>query len=83
MTTISVFVQEMWDRLEFPFDPTQRIGDLKRRALEQARVDEDPAGFMVKVRGASVLDESRTLAEVGVVPGGSIITLRRERIAVR
>ncbi len=83
MATISVFVQPMWDRLEFPFDPRQQVGDLKRLALVQARVEEDPAAFQVKVRGATVLDESRTLDDVGVMPGGSIITLRRERIAVR
>lgn len=83
MTTITVFVLAIWDRLEFPFDPMQRVGDLKRLALEQARVEEDPAAFLVKVRGAPVLDESRTLDEVGAMPGGSIITLRRDRTAVR
>jgi len=83
MTTLSVFVHEMWDRLEFPFDPVQPVGELKRLALEQARVEEDPAAFLVKVRGAPVLDESLTLEEAGAVPGGSIITLRRDRTAVR
>ncbi|HET9064660.1 MAG TPA: hypothetical protein VFN22_02410 [Gemmatimonadales bacterium] len=83
MSTVSVFVHAMWDRLVFPFDPMQRIGDLKRLALEQARVEADPDAFMVKVRGALVLDESSTLDQAGVVPGGSIITLRRSRTAVR
>lgn len=83
MRPVSIFVMPMWDRLEFPYVAGQSVGDLKLLALEQARVEADPAQFMVKVRGAQILDESRPIGEVGVLPGSSIITLRRDRIAVR
>lgn len=83
MSTVRVMVHEMWDELEFPFDGARRIADLKRDALERARVDDPPSEFVVKYRGATILDESRTLAEAEVAPGASLIALRRRRTAVR
>lgn len=83
MSTVRVFVHEVWDRVEFPWDPAESVGSLKRRALTEARVDADPSEFLIKYRGAEVFDESNSLADVGVVPGSSLIALRSHRMAVR
>jgi hypothetical protein len=45
--------------------------------------DGDPAGYMVKYRGAQLLDEQRTLAEAGVVSNAPLIVMARRRRPVR
>lgn len=83
MTGIRVMVHDAWDEVRLPWDPTMSCARLKGAVLESARVVGDPAAFEVKVRGASVRDETQGLAAAGMVEGGAVIVLRRRRRAVR
>jgi hypothetical protein len=80
---IRVMVQEAWDEVRLELPPATPLGEVKRRALEATRVAGDPAGFLLKFRGAELLDETRSLAEAGMVPNGALIVLSRRRRPVR
>ena len=54
------------------------LGELKRQALVATRVTRDPAGYLVKYRGAELAD-GVSLAEAGVVPNGGLIVLSCKR----
>ena len=47
-----------------------------------ARIPEDPSEYLVKFRGAEILD-GMTVSGAGIVPNGELIVLRRRRRAVR
>jgi len=80
---IRVMVQDAWDQVQLELPPATPLGEVKRRALEATRVAGDPAGFLLKFRGADLLDETRSLAEAGMVPNGALIVLSRRRRPVR
>ncbi len=80
---VRVMVQDAWDEFSFDFPPTTSLADVKRRALDAARVPRDPRGYMLKFRGAELRDESRSLADAGLVPNGALIVLPRRRRPVR
>jgi hypothetical protein len=81
--SIRVMVQDAWDQVQLELPPATPLGEVKRRALEATRVAGDPAGFLLKFRGAELLDETRSLAEAGMVPNGALIVLSRRRRPVR
>jgi hypothetical protein len=85
MTTIPlrVMLTDVWD--EFPLDlpPATPLAQVKQRVLELGRVPHDPARYVVKYRGAQVTDESRTLADLGIVRNAALIMLPRRRQPVR
>ena len=84
MLRLKVMVSEVWLPLllEIPSDTT--VAALKARVLDEATIGAGNAGeYEVKVGGARVREESRTLAEVGVGDGASLIVLLRRRRAVR
>jgi type VII secretion system (Wss) protein YukD len=84
MLRLKVMVSEVWLPLllEVPSDTT--VTALKDRVLDEATIGKgNAAEYEVKVGGAQVRDESRTLAEVGVGDGASLIILPRRRRAVR
>lgn len=83
MSDLRVMVHEMWDEIAIPYDAELTVRDVKERALRQARVDDEPAAFEVKHRGARLLDESAPLAAAGVTAGAALIVLRTRRRAVR
>lgn len=83
MSALRVMVLDVWDEVTIPFDPGLTVQEVKRLALEQARVGDAPSAFEVKHRGARVLDESAPLAMAGVGPGAALIVLRARRRAVR
>jgi hypothetical protein len=80
---VRVMVPDVWDELPFTVPPATTIAELKRRALADARVRNDPATYCVKYRGAELFDESRSLEAVGVVPGAPLILVPRRRVPVR
>jgi hypothetical protein len=80
---IRVMVQDAWDEVRLELPPATLLGEVKRRALEATRVAGDPASYLLKFRGAELQDESRSLAEAGVVPNGALIVLSRRRRPVR
>lgn len=80
---LRVMVQDAWDEVSLDLPPATSLGELKRKALQATRVVRDPADYVLKFRGAELDDESRSLAEAGLVPNGALIVLPRRRRPVR
>jgi hypothetical protein len=80
---VRVRVLEAWEDIVLHVAPPTRIGDLKRQALDAARVTEPATHFLVKFRGAELRDESRSVADERVPPDAALIVLRRRRVPVR
>lgn len=80
---LRVTVQDAWDEIPLDLPAATPLAELKRRALEATRVTRDPDGYMLKFRGAELFDESRSLADAGLVPNGAVIVLPRRRRPVR
>jgi hypothetical protein len=80
---IRVMVEDVWDEVHLELPSTTPVGDIKRQALAATRVRRDPSNYLVKYRGAELVDESRSAAEVGLVPNGALIVLSRRRRPVR
>ncbi len=80
---LRVMVEAAWDEVHLDLPAGTALAELKRKALEATRVTGDPNAFVLKFRGAELTDESRSLAEAGLVPNGALIVLRRRRTPVR
>jgi hypothetical protein len=80
---LRIMVQDAWDEVSLELPVTTSLADVKRRALEAAQVRGDPSGYLLKFRGAELRDESRSLAEAGLVPNGALIVIPRRRRPVR
>jgi hypothetical protein len=83
MLPLRIMVQDAWDEVSVNLPDATSLADVKRRALEMAQVRRDPNGYVLKFRGAELRDESRSLAEAGLVPNGALIVLPRRRRPVR
>lgn len=80
---VRIMVQEVWDQIELDLQPGASFQEVKQRALTLTHAPGKPADFLVKFRGAEVLDERKTLAETGVVAHSSLIVMPRRRRPVR
>jgi hypothetical protein len=82
---VRVMVTDVWDQVVLAVDPSTTVSELKRRALAQAlkRAGVRLEDYVVKFRGAQVLDESTTLAALGARPNSPFIVLPGRRQAVR
>jgi hypothetical protein len=80
---VRVMVQDAWDEVRLDLPSATSLAEVKRQALQATRVTGDPAAFVLKFRGAELQDESRSLAEAGLVPNGALIVLRKRRRPVR
>jgi hypothetical protein len=80
---LRVKVEDAWDEVLVDMPPATSLGELKRRALQLTRVTGDPAGYVMKFRGAELSDESRSLSDAGLVPNAALIVLARRRRPVR
>ncbi len=80
---VRVRLLEAWNDVDLVLPASTPIGDVKRQVLDAAHVTADPAGFLVKFRGAELPDERRTLGGAGVPDGAALIVLRRHRVPVR
>jgi hypothetical protein len=76
-------VHDAWDEVTLPWQGDTSVATVKQSALEIARVTAAPDAFVVKLGGATIRDESATLAQAGVPANGALIVLRRRRRAVR
>jgi hypothetical protein len=76
-------VHDAWDEVTMPWQGDTSLASIKRSALETARVTAPPEAFVLKLDGATLPDESVTLAAAGVPANGVLIVLRRRRRAVR
>jgi hypothetical protein len=80
---LRVRVSEAWTDVELPWTPELRVGELKLRALVDTQRAGDPSQYEVKFRGALVLDEGMTVAELKIPAGANLIVQQRRRQAVR
>jgi hypothetical protein len=82
---VRVMVTDVWDQVFLAVEPTTTVAELKRQALAQAlkRVQVRPDDYVMKFRGAQVLDETTTLAALGAVSNSPFIILPARRQPVR
>ncbi len=80
---LRVMVQDAWDEVTLEVPESTQLGEVKRRALHATKVTRDPNGYVLKFRGAELSDETRSLADAGLVPNGALIVLPRRRRPVR
>jgi len=82
---VRVMVTPVWDQVFLPVDAATTVAQLKRDALRAAmkRTSMDDGAYVVKFRGAEVLDESMTLGALGAVPNAPFIVLPARRQPVR
>ena len=84
MSTLPVrgMVQDAWDQVSLELPPAATLQELKQRAMALTHQTGKPEDYLVKFRGASV-DETRSLAESGVVANATLIVMPRQRRPVR
>jgi len=80
---LRVMVQDAWDEIPLDLPAGTSLAELKRLALEATRVTQDPDDYLLKFRGAELYDESRSLADAGLVANGALIVVPRRRRPVR
>jgi hypothetical protein len=80
---VRVMVQDAWDQVSLELPPATTVSELKQRALALTHQSGKADDYLVKFRGAEVLDEGRSLAESGVVPNAALIVMPRHRRPVR
>lgn len=80
---LRVTVTDTWDTVPIEATPDTTVAALKARALAEATGRRpDPSAYVVKIRGALVLDESRTVADLGLPNGAPLIVLPARRVPV-
>jgi len=80
---LRVTVQDAWDTVPLEMPSTASVAELKLRALTTAHVAEDPRGYEVKYRGASLRNETASLADARIVDNAPLIVLPVRRRAIR
>jgi TUG ubiquitin-like domain len=80
---VRVMVADVWDTVPLNLEPSTSLADLKLEALTRTRVQRDPDEYVVKFRGAEMLDESVSLKNAGIPPNAALIVLPRRRRPVR
>jgi len=81
---VRVMVTPAWEQVPVQVDDTTTAAQLKHQALKAAlKTTENEQAFIVKFRGALVLDESTTMRALGAVPNAPFIVLPARRQPVR
>jgi hypothetical protein len=80
---IRVTVLDTWDEIHVSARRSTLVADLKRDALDKARVVGAPEQWLVKYRGAEVREDGTTIEQAGIEPNGALIVLRRRRQPIR
>ncbi|HWN17709.1 MAG TPA: hypothetical protein VNO19_02225 [Gemmatimonadales bacterium] len=80
---VRVMVEDAWDEVFLELPGATALAELKRQALELTHVTRNPAEYLLKYRGATLGDESRSMAQAGLVQNAALIVLSRRRRPVR
>ena len=80
---LRVTVLDAWDEVPIDLPAGASLAELKRRALSETKVTRDADEYILKFRGSELYDESRSLADAGLVANGAVIVLPRRRRPVR
>jgi hypothetical protein len=82
--TIRAQLFEAWDAVRISASPNESVENVKARALETLDPSGgDHAGYLVKLRGFEILDETISLAAAGVANGSTMLIAFRHRRPVR
>ena len=82
--TVRVQSAEVWDTVRISAPPTEPIGAIKARALQELDPGVGgPEAFVLKLGGVEVLDEGATLADTGAMDGSIFLLAHRRRRPVR
>jgi hypothetical protein len=81
---VRVTVTDTWDTVALDVSEDRSVRDLKRQALTAATGRTlNPDDYVIKYRGALVLDERQTLGALGLHDGSPLIVLPARRQPVR
>ena len=80
---VRVMVEAMWDQVALELPAATTVGEIKQRALSLTHASGRAEDYLVKYRGAELLDVARSLTEAGVVSNAALIVLSRRRQPVR
>ncbi len=81
---LRVTVADTWEVCSLEARKNESVGEVKRRALEVAHIDPTRADrYQVKLGGALVRDEGRSLVDEHVPDGGALVVLSARRRAAR
>lgn len=81
---LRVAVTDAWDTVTIEASPSLTMGELKRRALAEATGRTvPPEQYVLKYRGALVLDEHATVSDLALRSGAPLIVLPARRHPVR
>jgi hypothetical protein len=82
---VRVMVLDAWDTVAVQVDDAMTVAQLKREALHAAlkRPPLEEREYIVKFRGAAVLDESQTVRALGAGPNAPFIVMPARRQPVR
>jgi hypothetical protein len=80
---VRVMLTDVWDAFQLDLEPTTPLSEMKRKVLQLGRVPDDASDYVVKYRGAQLMDEGKSLAELGIVNNAALIMLPRRRQPVR
>lgn len=80
---VRVMVEDAWDQVTLELPLATTVAEAKARALALTHTAGNPDEYQVKFRGAELFDESRTLAESGLVANAALIVLPRRRRPLR
>lgn len=75
--TIRVIMPDLWRDSKLQFPSETPVAKIKEKALPELlrKTDVEPSDYYVEYFEKEVLDESRTLADLGV-PEGGVISIR-------
>ncbi len=80
---VRVTVEDAWDEVFLELPDGTPLSELKRQALELTHVTRNPSEYLIKYHGAALSDETRSLAQMGLVPNSALIILAKRRRPVR
>jgi hypothetical protein len=81
---VRVTVADTWAVCSLEARKNESVGEVKRRALQAAHIDPARADrYAVKLGGALVRDEGRSLVDARVPDGGALVVLSARRRAAR
>lgn len=79
-----VWVEDAWDVATFQAAPDWSMARVKAEAIEVAtQSGRDPKDYVIKVRGAAVLDEARTLRDLALPDLAPLVVMSARRRPVR
>jgi hypothetical protein len=81
--TLKVEMPERWDVVRVTASPSDTVLSVKIAALAELEPGADHRRWVMKLRGAEIVSESKTLLEVDAITGSTFLLTLRHRRPVR